>query len=902
MFLLRFVLLGLLLIFNSPCFAAPEKISLQLKWLNSFQFAGYYAATAKGFYAEENLDVELRQQKIGVNNIQQVINGESEYGVADTALLKDRLNGSPVVILASIFQHSPFVYVTLKSSGIVSPYEMRGKRIMDDEYDNAPLRAMLYEAGLTKKDFIHLSNSANTNDLIQGKTDVVSAYLTDEIDHYKQHGAEINIIDPRNYGIDFLGDNLFTRQKEIDTHPERVKKFLRASLKGWEYAVNHPDEMVELIFKQYNTQPLTHEHLKFEARETLKMISLNSISIGHTDSKRFERIAQMYQELGLVQSTENLKGFIYEQQNSQLLFTKTEKEWLKVHPVIRVGIDPNFAPYESIDKKNNYVGLSVDYLHQVETQLGVKFEIIKTKSFAESILKAENGELDMMTDVNQTPSREQYLNFTEPFISNPIIIVDSGTNSLIRGLSQLSGKKIAIEKGYFIAELIAHDYPDVKIIFAENVQEALQLVSKSEVDAYVGDAASVNYEISKSGMLNLRFVGETEYRSNHRMGALKIHPELLSLLTKALNAIPENEKLEIQNRWLSLKAEKEIDWQELEKYAVPLMFFILYGIYRNVQLRCEIRQRQRVENALQNSIYLFKSVINNAPVIRVFWKNLNGNYLGCNTAFAKDAGLNKMEDIIGKSDFDMTWKDHAEIYRADDKNVMLTNTAQLNYEEPMTTFNGQSLVLRTSKVPLHDGTGKVIGIIGIYEDITQSKKHEQQLKHIAYHDVLTGLPNRSLLADKMQLTLAHAKRDNYFVAICYLDLDGFKAVNDTLGHKAGDYLLVEAANRMKKSLREGDFVARLGGDEFVLLLQLNAIRECEITLCRLLEIIKCPFHIENHVTSISASIGVTIYPNDDEDVDTLLRHADHAMYEAKQNQKNCFKIYNATIENEFVSS
>ena len=128
MFLLRFIILGFLISVSLPILAtsaelAPEKITLQLKWLHSFQFAGYYAAKAKGFYAQENLDVELYEGSAGVNNTQQIIDGERNYGVADTALLKERLNGVPVVVLASIFQHNALVYVTLKSSGIVSPYE-----------------------------------------------------------------------------------------------------------------------------------------------------------------------------------------------------------------------------------------------------------------------------------------------------------------------------------------------------------------------------------------------------------------------------------------------------------------------------------------------------------------------------------------------------------------------------------------------------------------------------------------------------------------------------------------------------------------------------------------------------------------------------------------------------------
>lgn len=901
--LLHFIIFGLLLVFSVPLFAAEnfEKVSLQLKWLHSFQFAGYYAAKAKGFYAEENLDVELRERQLGVNNIHQVLKGESEYGVADTALLAERLNGVPVVVLASIFQHNPLVYVALKSSGIVSPYEMRGKRIMDDNYNDSPLRTMLYDVGLKSSDFIQLPDSGNIQDLIQGKTDVVVAYSTDQLDHYKRLGIDINIIDPRNYGIDFLGDNLFTTQQEINAHPQRAERFLRASLKGWEYAVNHPDEIVNLIFTQYNTQSITLEHLKFEARETIKMIAPNGVPIGHSDEKRFQRIAETYKDLGLVTSTEMLKGFIYGQQQYQpLQLSDAENEWLHAHPVIKVGIDPNFAPYEWLNEKNEYVGLSADYLHQVETQLGVKFEIIKNKTFAEAIAMAERGEIDMLTDVNKTLSRESYLTFTEPFISNPIIIVDNGSHGFIGSLKELLGKKVVIEKGYFIAELIAHDYPDIHIISAENVQEALQLVSQGEVDAYVGDAASVNYEIRKSGMLNLRFAGETEYRSNHRMGALKIHPELISVLAKALNAIPENEKHDIQNRWLSLKIDTELNWKQLAKYSMPLAVLMILVIYWNFRLRREISQRLQLEKALQHSLHLFKSVLDNAPMIRIFWKDLNGCYLGSNAAFAKDAGLNSVEELIGKNDYELPWADFAESYRADDRRVAQSNKAKLNYEKPLLLPDGQQILSRTSKVPLHDTKKNVIGVLGIYEDITELKAHAEQLEYIAHHDMLTGLPNRLLLADRMKLALANTRREQCLMAVGYVDLDGFKTINDNIGRKAGDYLLIEAAKRLKNALREEDTVARLGGDEFAfLLLKLNSVEECEATLHRLLETLSAPFRVEQHLVSISASIGVTIYPTDNSNSDTLLRHADQAMYDSKQTRKNCFRIYNMEVANEF---
>lgn len=901
--LVHFIIFEILLCLSLPIFAASdlENVSLQLKWKHSFQFAGYYAAKAKGFYEQENLEVILRERETGKNNITQVLDGESEYGVADTALLAQRLNGAPVVVLASIFQHNPLVYVTLKSSSIVSPYEMRGKKIMDDEHDGAPLRAMLYDAGITSKDFFHIPNSANIEDLIQKKVDVVSAYATDEIDEYKRRGVEINVIDPRNYGIDFLGDNLFTTQQEINQHPERVERFLRASLKGWDYALNHSDEIIELILRDYNTQGLTREHLKVEARETIKMIAPYGVPLGHSDSKRFERIAQTYKELGLVQSIGNLNGFIYKQQNTaSLQITTAEKEWLNAHPIIKVGIDPDFAPYEWLNENGDYVGLSADYLHKIEMLLGVKFEVVKTHSFAQSIELAKHSEIDMLTDVNKTPEREQYLTFTQTYLSNPVIIVDNGTNNLIGGLAKLSGKKLAIENGYFIAELIARDYPEIQIVSVTNVQEALTLLSKNSVEAYVGDAGAVNYEIRRSGMLNLRFAGETEYRSNHSMGVLKTHSPLLSLLTKSLNAISEQEKNDIQNRWLSLQVTQTLNWQHWVKYIVPLILLSMLMLHWNVRLRREMKQRVELESALQHSLHLFKSVLDHAPMIRIFWKDVDGNYLGGNAAFVKDAGLNSDEELIGKNDYELPWASLAESYRADDRRVVQSSKPKLNYEKPLVLPNGQQILSRTSKVPLHDAKQNVIGVLGIYEDITEQKEHARQLEYIANHDMLTGLPNRILLTDRMQLALANTKRENCLMAVGYIDLDGFKLVNDKIGRKAGDYLLIEAARRLKHAMREEDTVARLGGDEFAfLLLKLKSVEECEIALNRLLETLRAPFSVNGHISSVSASIGVTIYPNDNADADTLLRHADQAMYESKQATKNGFRIYNMALAHEF---
>ncbi len=197
--------------------------------------------------------------------------------------------------------------------------------------------------------------------------------------------------------------------------------------------------------------------------------------------------------------------------------------------------------------------------------------------------------------------------------------------------------------------------------------------------------------------------------------------------------------------------------------------------------------------------------------------------------------------------------------------------------------NGEEYPERLSIAAIRAPTGAISHYLGVFSDISLVKQQEQQLQHLAQHDALTGIPNRVLLADRMRQAIAQAKRGGNMLAVGYLDLDGFKPINDTHGHEAGDRLLVEMARRMSDALRSGDTVARLGGDEFVLLLQgLDDLEECETTLNRLLGVINQPALIDGQIANLSASIGVSLYPSDDEDPDTLLRHADQAMYAAKQ--------------------
>jgi diguanylate cyclase (GGDEF)-like protein/PAS domain S-box-containing protein len=202
---------------------------------------------------------------------------------------------------------------------------------------------------------------------------------------------------------------------------------------------------------------------------------------------------------------------------------------------------------------------------------------------------------------------------------------------------------------------------------------------------------------------------------------------------------------------------------------------------------------------------------------------------------------------------------------------------------------------------LVDEQGNIQHYVGIFSDITQNKKQQEKLNLMAHYDVLTKLPNRTLFADRFHQAIAHSNRTKAQLAVCFLDLDNFKSINDNFGHEVGDQLLIKVAERITASIREEDTVSRQGGDEFAMLLNdIETYAQCEQTLERIHHSLAEPYLINGHTHKITASSGITLYPADDADIDTLLRHADQAMYQAKAVGKHCYHLFNAEHDQQVI--
>jgi diguanylate cyclase (GGDEF)-like protein/PAS domain S-box-containing protein len=329
--------------------------------------------------------------------------------------------------------------------------------------------------------------------------------------------------------------------------------------------------------------------------------------------------------------------------------------------------------------------------------------------------------------------------------------------------------------------------------------------------------------------------------------------------------------------------------KEAESYGLALgaVDYISKPIIPGITL---LRVRNQILlNQSMNELRLTSAVFENSMEC-IMITDVQGNFIDVNPAFMQVTGYAR-EELLGKTPRVLKSGLHdTEFYTAMWQDV--STMGHWKGEVWNRSKSGEIYPELLSISSVTNNQGVITHYIGISSNISLLKQHEKQLEYIAHYDALTGIPNRVLLADRMKQAIAQDKRERKMLAVCYLDLDGFKPVNDTLGHQAGDQVLIEIARRIGNILREGDTVARLGGDEFVVLLpNLKHVEECIATLIRLHQCIALPICIQDQSFSLTASIGVSIYPNEHNDPDMLLRHADQAMYIAKQSGKNRYHLY-----------
>ncbi|MCP1574067.1 diguanylate cyclase (GGDEF)-like protein/PAS domain S-box-containing protein [Herbaspirillum rubrisubalbicans] len=403
------------------------------------------------------------------------------------------------------------------------------------------------------------------------------------------------------------------------------------------------------------------------------------------------------------------------------------------------------------------------------------------------------------------------------------------------------------------------------------------------------DDAHWTLEFVSDGCLALTGYSPADLLLNSRISFLQLtHPEDRAMVRKHIDAcMRERRRIDIEYRIMHADGSLRWVWERgVGLYNAAGKVEALEGFLQDVT------ERKEAAHALQEAERRYRSIFENA-IEGVFQTTPDGTYIAVNPALARIYGYHSPEDlIVGLRD--ITHQLYVEPERrAEFMRLMEQHGSVSNFESRVYRRDGDIIWISENARAVYDDAGKLVCYEGTVEAITERKLYEAEMRHQATHDALTGLPNRNMLREHLQRAIQVARQKGGLTAVVFVDLDQFKFINDSLGHQVGDELLKAVAQRLQACLRDTDMVARQGGDEFVLVLQNQTGGELGIAevMQRILAAVARPWQTGDRELQVTASIGVSRYPTDGKDVETLLKQADSAMYRAKEQGRNNFQFF-----------
>jgi diguanylate cyclase (GGDEF)-like protein/PAS domain S-box-containing protein len=868
---------GFYLSLSSSAYAA-EKITLQLKWHHQFQFAGYYAAQSQGFYQQENLDVDIVEGGGNKPPLKQVLEDAAQYGIGDSDILLSHINGAPVVAIASIFQHSPYVLLSLREKEINSPQDLVGKRIMlSNDQGATQFKAMMNKAGIGLERVTILPHTWNLQDLINGNADIVSAYATAEPVKLEAMGYHPSILSNQDYGVDFYGDILFTSKREISAHPERVDAFLRATKKGWAYAFEHREEIARLIagMNGVAARGITSEMLLKEAGIMEPYVLSEVVEFGHMNTERWESIAKTLAALKIIPENYDLDGFVYSSNVSRYLIIR----WIIV-ATITVAILLGLAFIWNMQIRRNVKSRTIALQEEIQRREQAE-NLLKIAGSAAHlggwIMDIESRKVTWSDEVaaihdmppGHTPTITEGVSL---FVPEHQPKIQAAINNCIQnGISyDLELEKLTVKGKRIWVRTIGQAVRDAdgKIV---RLQGAFQDISerkrledfKSGQNAIL-ECIAVNLSLTDVLHATVHLIESQFPRCMCSIMLMSRDGMHLSKgaavrLPNAYMQLLDGAKIGINNgscgaaayqkqRIIVTDIEKDPLW---DNYRADAMQYGLRACWSNPILSSELmvigtiaiyhqepyvpvdEELELVDacshilgiaierHNSQEHLRLLESGISRLNDIVMITESASTDDVGhriifVNEAFERITGFTH-DEVIGKSSSILYGKNTQ-------KEELLKISQSLKERMPVHTEvihykkSGEEIWLELDIVPISDDVGLNTHWVAVMRDITQRKQTEMKIQQLAFYDAMTGLPNRQLLIDRLRQRLSASARSHHSGAVLFIDLDNFKSLNDTHGHDVGDLLLVEVAQRIVKCVRDSDTVGRLGGDEFVVII------------------------------------------------------------------------------------
>ena len=619
---------------SSSLFAGKSEISLQLQWKHQFQFAGFYVAKEKGYYDDVGLKVNIKEFESSTKTVDEVISKKATYAVGRSSLIIESARGKQIVALGSIYQRSPTVLITTNPS-IKNIHDLKNKKVMitPDAIASASIIGMLASNGIGENDITIQKHSFNYNDLINGTTDAMACYISNEPYYLEKIGVKYNSFYPSDYGFDFYSDIVFTSKNEVKNNPKRVDGFRKASKKGWLWAFNNIEETAKLIYEKYNTQNKTLDSLIYEGYKLKKLALVDGIPFGSISKKKLESIAKVFQLKGMINGSFNINDFLY-----------PVKEEVKIGVLSKRGTEATYKRWNSLASYLNnklyyysfkIVPLDFEQLKHSVKSKSVDFVITNTMYYV--LLESMYGISRIATLINS--DREGKYRLTK---FGGVIFTRSDNNS-VNYISDLENKSFgAVSElsfgGWIMAyeELVHHNIglEDIKVDFLGTHDLVVKAVLDGKVAA--GTVRTDTLErMSNEGKINLsdiKVIEPKRYQSFPYLVSTNLYPEwpiakvihtsdnlANELLAELVMYTPSKESVKINNilGWTVpldytsvhnvLKGLRLAPYENIEvrfediiaEYALVLYFVVLVIILLIVRLFYEHKYSKKLDKSVK---------------------------------------------------------------------------------------------------------------------------------------------------------------------------------------------------------------------------------------------------------------------------------------------------------------
>ncbi len=558
--------------------------------------------------------------------------------------------------------------------------------------------------------------------------------------------------------------------------------------------------------------------------------------------------------------------------------TAEEWDYLAKKKVIKVCVDPAWMPFEAI-VNSAHVGMSADYLALISRMLGVRFQLVPTASWNESLANLKSRKCDILTLAMETSERKAYANFTQPYFVIPLVIATTKEKPFIADLSDVSDMRLGMVKGYAFSEFLKVEYPDIDIKDYDSVYDGLAALEKGEIYGFIDNLTTIAYEITRSFSSSLKISGRINRNWELGIAVRNDDPVLFSVMDKAVRSVDRNVMQQLQAKWISVTYEQPFDYALLWRILAVAALVAALFTYRFLKIQSFNTTLRGLNQRLQESEASFRSLTDNAHEGIAVVQNMRLVYV--NPSVCALTGYSRAELMGLESYSALIDPEQRAAMVSNHVNRLSGKDAPVRYETVLLRSDGSRCPIEMTGVLISwNGERSTLNVLS---DISERKATEEAVRFMALHDNLTRLPNRYLLKDRLERAIAHARRSGRPFALLFLDLNGFKKVNDTHGHDVGDLLLKGIAERLQSLMRESDTLARMGGDEFVALFpQVDGRAGVESLIARIDETTRAPFFFGSLEIRSSASVGFALFPEDGRTEEDLLRVADMRMYQDKQ--------------------